>query len=222
MDILSLQSYQLCCTRFNDATYQEYRQYVHKHNINVYGTSHTITKHIPIDKFIAVIELNIEKGREDTGITGFALICNKARYRANHIYSNKSYNRYSYGIIYRVSREQIQRTILTFTYNSHEHSITGEHLLNLLIKHLLRGSAHSKRGRGITQFPIKKMIDIERDLSLPEWDDTLNIVRIVHAFIYAIVKEINVIPLEIVEHEHERAEALETSEEVREVQCEPA
>ena len=90
----------------------------------------------------------IEMMNPENEIIGISIVKNRPYYRMFPMYTDKNYNRYSYRIIHRLSREMVE---------SH---IEGKYLLSCLEKLVFTGKNHLKRGNGIqyikTQY-YKKM-----------------------------------------------------------------
>jgi hypothetical protein len=165
-DILSCQ---LACTRFTTKTYLENRDYCTKKDIPcIYGTPRPIRQDVPENIHVAVIEMNIEKEEED--IKGIGIIQNNPLYRKYKIYKRNEYNMYAYMGVWHISMSEFRNIEFTIKYKietTMRWCITGQQIYEKLVSHLLRGKAHSKRGYGITQFPVSKFKIIENELEIP-------------------------------------------------------
>lgn len=169
-ELHTLEPYQLACTRFNCKTYIENRRYAEKHSVScIYGTPRVVRECIPEKTKIIVIELNVE--REYADIKGFGVIENTSYFRKYKIYTNTKYNMYSYlGIAHiPISRFRKFTYYIEYTLDDEEHvwEIEGEDIYKSIKQQLLFGKGHSRRGYGITQYPIQKMNYIEEQIGIP-------------------------------------------------------
>lgn len=126
--------FQLACTRFNNQTYDENKEYRKKCNEAViYGPSFKIRNTYSPDILIFVVEMNNETNKtEGIGLIRNTLIKDKT----HRIYKNSEYNRIFYKGNYWLSRNQIDELDTD---------------LNKLFDNILfKGKSHMKRLAGIT------------------------------------------------------------------------
>ena len=129
----------LATTRFTQITWEENCQ-CRKMNNNakcLYGTPVQISKQVPLDSTVFVLEMNNDNDK----IMGVGLIKNRSIAGKYAVYSRGNYNRFVYAGKCRIAREE-----MTELENA---------IMNLLEELCFRGINHSKRGQGITAFPIK-------------------------------------------------------------------
>jgi hypothetical protein len=126
-------------TRFNESTWQENIEFRKKYtNVKcIYCTPTTISRKIPSDSILFVLEMNNTKNK----IMGIGLIKNHPYTSKYSVYENNNYNRYNY-----VGRIRIDRT-----------DMDGEEIkiIDKLDQLCFRGTSHVKRGHGITALPIQ-------------------------------------------------------------------
>jgi hypothetical protein len=135
----SLLGYYIMTSRFSQETLLQNQAYRVRKNIKgcVYCSPMQITKKIPPDSVLFVIELNITTNK----IAGIGLCKNKMKYGYSaRIYENENYNRYIYQGAYRIAREEMTEE--------------EEQIIKIFDMICFHGSTHLKRGGGITQFPI--------------------------------------------------------------------
>jgi hypothetical protein len=133
--------YTLATTRFTNATWNENSKFREK-NPNAkcaYLLPIPISRNIPMDSAVFVLEMNNDKNQ----IMGIGMIKNHAIYGKYEIYENRNYNRFSYIGKWRIDVSEM---------NSEEREI-----LKLFEAMCFKGANHSKRGQGITAFPLKLM-----------------------------------------------------------------
>jgi hypothetical protein len=125
--------------RFNNQTWDYNDKYRKNKNIPcIYACPNKIASSINYDSYVFVIEMNNSTNQ----IIGIGLIKNKIRNldKIFKVHEDINYNRYVYTGLY-----YICRTIL-YKYNSE--------LIIMLEDILFKGKTHSKRGMGLTKFPI--------------------------------------------------------------------
>ena len=139
---------EICVTRFNNLTFNEYRNWIKEKNNNIgciYGTPLKITDNILPDTIIIVLEMNNTKNIiEGIGIIKNNLVKEDKKYYK--IYTDNNYNRFIYK-----SNRRINRTDFT-TYQNE--------IITLLEKYLFKSAYHCKRGQGIQKIP-KRVINCE-------------------------------------------------------------
>ncbi len=140
--------FHIACTRFNNATYKENKDYRIAHNEPViYGPAFKIRDIYSPGSLIFVAEMNNETNK----IEGIGLIKNSLNSdKRYNIYETLHYNRYIYRGVYWISREQL--VILDSDIND---------ILNNL---LFKGKSHMKRGAGITILTKKLFTNWNYDL----------------------------------------------------------
>lgn len=191
-DLHSLKPYQLTMTRFNCETYIENRTYSEKHSIPcIYGTPRTLRAIIPEKTKIIVIELNVESEYAD--IKGFGVIENVPHYRKCKIYDNTKYNLYAYIGIAHIPIKEFRKFKYYIEYGKDEMlwEIKGNTIYKAMKEQLLFGKGHSRRGYGITQYPIEKMKDIEKQIGIPEClreNQHLTLYKLIYMMLRGIVK----------------------------------
>jgi len=124
---------------------------------------------IPEKTKIIVIELNVENEYAD--IKGFGVVENISYFRKYKIYTNTKYNMYSYVGIAHIPILRFRKFTYYIEYilDDEEHiwEIEGEEIYKAIKQQLLFGKGHSRRGYGITQYPIQKMTRIEEEIGIP-------------------------------------------------------
>jgi hypothetical protein len=133
-------------SRFNNFTWTENEYYRGKHkNINcIYCAPELVTKTIPLDAIMFVIEMN-----NDTNKTlGIGLVRNRATSGLYNVYEDGNYNRYVYAGKTRINRAD---------FTQHE-----EEVFKIVDKILFTGTQHMKRGQGLRSFPIKTLYECSK------------------------------------------------------------
>ena len=133
------QKHTLATTRFTHSTWEENcaSRKINAKAKCLYGTPVQMSGRVKIDSNVFVLEMHNELDK----IMGIGLVKNRAIAGKYVVYSNGNYNRYIYAGNHRVDRDEmteLERTVL-----------------RLLEELCFRGINHSKRGQGITGFPIK-------------------------------------------------------------------
>lgn len=132
----------IACTRFNNKTMKENKEYKKKTNRNdgcIYGCPLKITNIVPHETKLIVIEMNNETNK----IIGFGLILNMIRFDQYHwIYDVGNLNRYTYQGLNRIDISEIL-----------DDDEKNKKIIELLELVLFKGKRHSKRGRGISLIP---------------------------------------------------------------------
>jgi hypothetical protein len=129
----------LATTRFNNFTWEENCK---MRRINpavkcIYATPLPISSSVILDSNVFVMEMNNEKNE----IMGIGLVKNHPIAGKYAVHSVHNYNRFSYIGKWRIDRDDM--------------SEDEKDTLKLLEAMCFRGINHSKRGQGITSFPIK-------------------------------------------------------------------
>jgi hypothetical protein len=142
----------LACTRFNNQTYQENKEYRIKCNeVVIYGSSFKIRDTYSIGASMFVFEMN----NETNHIEGIGLITNRLVVDKYHkIYDNNDYNRIAYRGKHWLSRSQIE-----------ELDPEINEIFDLI---LFKGKSHLKRQSGIT---------VLTETLLTNWDYNLSVLK---------------------------------------------
>jgi hypothetical protein len=137
-DFRNRSKYFLVTSRFNSQTWQENINYKMKNpKIGcIYCSPEQITKSIPIDSVVFVLEMNNDNNK----IMGIGMIKNYSYIDKYHVYNNGNYNRYNY-----VGKNHILRENM----NQKESAI-----MEIIDKICFTGNRHMKRGQGLRSFPI--------------------------------------------------------------------
>jgi len=124
----------LACTRFNNETFEENKDYREKNaEAVIYGTSLRIRNIYPIDALLFVAEMNNNRNCiEGIGLIRNSLVLNKR----HKIYQNPEYNRYVYRGNYWLSRQQIE--------------LFDKEIIEVFDLVLFKGKSHLKCRTGIT------------------------------------------------------------------------
>ncbi len=132
--ILTNKMFHIACTRFNNSTYKENKEYRLTHNINViYGPAFKIRNIYSPGELLFVSEMNNETNK----IEGIGLIKNLlASDRRYKIYENGDYNRYIYKGTYWISRQELE--------------LLDNEIVEILDIVLFKGKSNLKRMSGIT------------------------------------------------------------------------
>lgn len=143
----------LMTSRFNDTTWSEnveYRKYNPKVGC-VYCSPMPIAKHIPTDKPLVVLEMNNSCNQ----IMGLGLIRNHPVCDKYAVYENHNYNRYTF-----LGKSRIDRTDMT------EEEVEILRFFDIMCFH---GSYNTKRGIGITMYPVDILFRCAVKLDLVEF-----------------------------------------------------
>ena len=129
----------LATTRFTNETWSENVRWRSTNTAAkcIYGTPIQMSAKVPLDTNVFVLEMNNEIDQ----IMGIGLVKNQSIAGKYIVYSNGNYNRYIYAGKTRIDREEMTEL--------------EKPVLQLLEELCFRGINHSKRGQGITAFPIK-------------------------------------------------------------------
>lgn len=140
----------IAVTRFNKTTWNENCRWREQNNYTgcIYGTLQPICEKIHDNYKIYVLEMN----NDTNTIEGIGIIYNK-RYPREKIYSINSYNRMIYKGKVRVDKSEFSKQDSIF--------------ISYLEKLVFKGSAHVKRGSGITIIPVQiKLPSLEKILEV--------------------------------------------------------
>lgn len=137
-------------SRFNDETILENKTYRNRNpKIGcIYCTPQTISKKIPIDSILFILEMNNDKNR----IEGIGMVRNHPQVNKYNVYDNGNYNRYNYVGKNRIDREDM---------NEEENNIMT--VFDILC---FTGNKHMKRGQGLRSFPIEFLYKCSKTLDL--------------------------------------------------------
>lgn len=145
----SLKHY-IMTSRFNNQTIQENRDFIKRtHNIKcVYCCPDPVSKSIPIDSILFVLEMNNEINK----VEGIGLVRNHAYMHKYNVYYEKTYNRYVY-----YGKNHIDRK------NMNEQE---ERIMKVFDILCFTGNKHLKRGQGMKSFPIETLYKCKKTLDL--------------------------------------------------------
>ena len=191
-DLHTLNSYQLMMTRFNCQTYIENRKYAETHSIPcIYGCSRTLRMAVPEKAKIIVIELNVESEYAD--IKGFGVIENTPHYRKYRIYNDMKYNLYAYVGFAHIPIKKFRNFTYYIEYGDEMvWEISGNTIYKAMKEQLLFGKGHSRRGYGITQYPIQKMTELEKKIGIPDClreNQHLTLYKLIYMMLRGILKK---------------------------------
>jgi hypothetical protein len=123
----------LLTTRFTDETLRENRRYRENQNVAcIYGSLLKLSEHLPYENLF-VLEMNNSQNK----LAGIGVISKKFHPREK-VYSDVSYNMYTYKGKYHILPEELP-----------------EEMLIELEKLLFYGKSHLKRGGSVMRFPEK-------------------------------------------------------------------
>lgn len=139
-------------TRFSASTWEENANFrkMHKNIKCIYCTPTPITKNIPTDNIMFVLEMNNTANK----IMGIGLVRNHP-YSSKYIpYSNMNYNRYNYVGKMRIDREEM--------------TDSEKDVLNKLDQLCFFGNSHMKRGHGISLLSLKLLYKHKDEINFHE------------------------------------------------------
>jgi hypothetical protein len=143
----------LMTTRFNNYTWNENIRFREKNpQIGcIYGTPDTTSEAILTDGIMFVLEMNNDTNQ----IIGIGMLKNHVFIKKHRVYSNDTYNRYSY-----LGKHRIDRTEMT----------EEEDRIMKVFDHLcFRGARHMKRLSGLRQFPVDMLYRCSKILDLVDF-----------------------------------------------------
>ena len=137
-------------SRFNDDTISENKAY---RNDNpkigcIYCTPQTISKKVPIDAILFILEMNNDKNR----IEGIGMVRNHPQVNKFNVYNNGNYNRYNY-----IGKHRIDREAMTEEENK---------IMTVFDILCFTGNKHMKRGQGLRSFPTEFLYKCSKTLDL--------------------------------------------------------
>jgi hypothetical protein len=128
----------IVATKFTEATFQENKNYRKQKNIQcIYSSPVEVSKKIPIDALLFVLEMNNDKNE----IEGIGLVKNHPIVNKHRIYSSHNYNRYTYIGKHYISREDMMPEEID--------------IIRALEHFCFKTKAHIKRCNGLKQFPTE-------------------------------------------------------------------
>ena len=129
----------LATTRFNNFTWDENCKMREKNQAAkcVYAAPIQISSRVPLDRNVFIMEMN----NDNDQIMGIGLVKNHPVAGKYAVHSVQNYNRFIYIGKWRIDREEM--------------SASEREILKFLEAMCFRGINHSKRGQGITAFPMK-------------------------------------------------------------------
>jgi hypothetical protein len=148
----SLKQY-IMTSRFNNQTLQENRDFIRRTAVLkcVYCCPDPISKNIPIDAILFVLEMNNDINK----IAGIGMVRNHAFMHKYNVYSERNYNRYIYYGKNHIARE----------YMTEEE----ERIMKVFDILCFTGNKHMKRGQGIKAFPIETLYKCKKTLDLVDF-----------------------------------------------------
>jgi hypothetical protein len=137
-------------SRFNDDTINENKAYRSRNpKIGcIYCAPQTISKKIPIDSIMFILEMNNDKNR----IEGIGMVRNHPQVNKYNVYDNGNYNRYNY-----VGKHRIDREDMTEEENK---------IMTVFDILCFTGNKHMKRGQGLRAFPVEFLYKCSKTLDL--------------------------------------------------------
>jgi len=139
-------------TRFNNETWQKNQEFRKKKNFPaIYGTPIPITKSIPAESTLFMLEMNNDKNI----IMGISMLRNHPFYNKFSIYENNNFNRYIYIGKYHILREEMteeEKTIMC--------------VFDILC---FTGNTHLKRGANLKQFPLAMLYRCRKKMDLVQF-----------------------------------------------------
>jgi flagellin-like hook-associated protein FlgL len=137
-------------SRFNEETILENKRY---RNNNpkigcIYCAPQTISKKVPIDAILFILEMNNDKNR----IEGIGMVRNHPQVNRYNVYDNGNYNRYNY-----VGKHRIDRSEMTEEENK---------IMTVFDILCFTGNKHMKRGQGLKAFPVEFLYKCSKTLDL--------------------------------------------------------
>ena len=139
----------LLTSRFTNSTLMENRRFKEKNNIGcIYCCPDPITKKIPTDAVVFVLEMNNELNK----IEGIGMIRNHPIVNKYSVYSDGNYNRYVFKGKYHISRKSM---------NDDE-----EQLMQAFDILCFKGNTHMKRGQGLKSFPLELLYNCRNMLDI--------------------------------------------------------
>lgn len=139
----------LLTSRFTNATFEENKQYRIRHNVPcIYCSPDPITKKIPTEAIVFILEMNNEKNR----IEGIGMVRNHPIVNKHNVYQQGNYNRYVFKGKYYISRSEME--------------FKEEELMQAFDILCFKGNKHMKRGQGLKSFPIEMLYNCKNTLNI--------------------------------------------------------
>jgi len=142
----------LITTRFNNETWETNDVFRKSKNIPaIYGTPQPITKSIPVDSTVFILEMNNDINQ----IVGIGMVKNHPFYHKYSIYENSNFNRYIYIGKYHILRKDMSEE---------------ENMIMTVFDILcFTGNTHMKRGANLKQFPLYMLYRCSKKTDLIEF-----------------------------------------------------
>jgi hypothetical protein len=146
---ISLRNF-LLTARFNTTTWTENERYRRDNPAiqSIYGSPIPLSKHIPADAVIFMLEMNNDLNR----IMGIGLVRNHPITNKYFIHESGDYNRYIYTGKNRIDRETM--------------SEEEEKVMQIFDILCFTGNRHMKRGQGLKSFPVDMLYRCSKKLDL--------------------------------------------------------
>lgn len=128
----------ICSTRFKTDTWNENATWKKNNNFNggIYNTPKVLNTSILQDSLVFILEMHNDENR----LMGIGLIKNVIHVDKYYkVYADNNYNRYTYKTTCRIDCEEFKKDEMMY--------------IQIMETLLFKGSAHSKRGHGITLLP---------------------------------------------------------------------
>lgn len=130
----------ICSTRFNSKTWEENLTWKKNNNFKggIYNAPKTLNPSILQESLVFILEMKNDENR----LMGIGLIKNMIHVDKHYkIYEDNNYNRYTYKSACRIDYEDFEKDEIMY--------------IQIMETLLFKGSAHSKRGHGITLLPTR-------------------------------------------------------------------
>lgn len=150
----------LITTRFTNETWKTNQEFRKKKKFPaIYGTPQPISKCIPQDITLFMLEMNNDINK----IAGIGMLKNHPFYNKYNIYENSNFNRYIYIGKYHILREDM---------TEEENQIMT--VFDILC---FSGNTHSKRGANLKQFPLAMLYRCSKKMDLIDFIKNMFIKR---------------------------------------------
>jgi hypothetical protein len=130
----------ICSTRFNSKTWNENVTWKTRNDFKggIYNSPKTLNSAILQDSLVFILEMNNDENK----LMGIGLIKNMIHVdKYYRVYDDNNYNRYTYKTTCRIDCEEFEKDEIMY--------------VQIMETLLFKGSAHSKRGYGITLLPTR-------------------------------------------------------------------
>jgi len=147
-------------TRFTNETWQRNQEFRKRKKFPaIYGTPQPISKIIPADCTLFMLEMNNDTNK----IMGISMLKNHPFYNKYSIYENTNFNRYIYIGKYHIKREEMSEQ---------------ENIIMMVFDILcFTGNTHLKRGANLKQFPLMMLYRCSKKLDLVQFIKNMFVAR---------------------------------------------